>query len=188
MQRSSPVCFTLTIRRQPSFHTTSYRILQNGGRLPSGDGTHFSVPDGLRDDDTIGRRRWWWGKPAIYMSQVYCNVSVCAPLPAQRTDCSAKGLNSVQQLRASCSGTLRSHSSYTTQGQNALPPPTHRHRNTHIWSKLTCHSTFNNHRLHVGRLRNHQPGLFLLLLLLFFFFFLKQSVLQPCEVTERHLQ
>ena len=86
----------------------------------------------------------------------------------------------------------RAHCDHTPptqhRGRMHSPPPTHRHRNTHIWSKLTCHSTFNNHRLHVGRLRNHQPGLFLLLLLLFFFFFLKQSVLQPCEVTERHLQ
>lgn len=87
----------------------------------------------------------WWGKPAIYMSQVTVTCLSAQPLPAQRTDCSAKDWTPSNKLWASCSGTLRSHSSYTTQGrmQPPHPPYTHTHKYTHIFLAIKINMSFH---------------------------------------------
>lgn len=112
----------------------------------------------------------WWHNPWAVMGEAchihesgYCNVSVCAPLPAQRTDCSAKDWalsnSSERHARALCDHTP------PTQHRAECSPPQHAHINTYTHlvmppSKLTCHSALNNHRLHVGtRLHNHSEGL-----------------------------
>ena len=107
----------------------------------------------------------WWHNSLAVMGEAchihesgYCNMSVCAPLPPQRTDCSAKDWTLSNSYWASCLGTLWSHSSYTTQGR-MQPPYTLTEIYAHLLippSKWTCHSTLNTHRLHVDRLWNQK--------------------------------
>lgn len=88
----------------------------------------------------------------------YCNMSVCAPLPAQRTDRSAKDWT----LSNSSERHAQAHCDHTppTQHRGRMqppPPPLHTHINIYTHTHLvmppstwTCHSTFDNRRLHVG--------------------------------------
>lgn len=97
----------------------------------------------------------------------YCKVSVCAPLPAHRTDCSAQDWT----LSNSFERHARAHCDHTPPTQHRAkmqPPYTHAqiyiHTRAHtFWlrlsSKFTCHSTFNIHTLHICRQHNHSKSL-----------------------------
>lgn len=111
---------------------------------------------------------WWWHNSWAVMGEAchihdsgYCKVSVCAPLPALRTDCSAKDWtlsnSSERHARALCD-----HTPPTQHRAECSPTSTHINIYTHLVMpplKLTCHSTLNNHRFNVDRLHNHSEDL-----------------------------
>lgn len=107
---------------------------------------------------------WCWHSSQVVMGEAchvhesgYCKVSVCAP---HRTDCLAQDWT----LSNSFERHARAHCDHTppTQHRARMQPPTHTHKYiyTHtFWlclsPKFTCHSTFNNHTLHICRQHNH---------------------------------
>ena len=105
-------------------------------------------------DDTIPERHW--GKPAIYMSQV---TVTC--LSVHHFQHQGQTAQQRTELCPTALSVMLGHSVITLllhdTGQTATPPYTHTYKYTHTHTfghvtsqKFTCHSTFNNHRLHVG--------------------------------------
>lgn len=92
----------------------------------------------------------------------YCNMSVCAPLPAQRTDRSAKDWtlsnSSERHAQAHCDHTPPTQH----RGRMQPPPPTPTHTHKYIYTHTFGHATFNmNMSFHIRqpqtscRLHNH---------------------------------
>lgn len=116
----------------------------------------------LHDADTVPER--WWGKPAMYMSQV--TVRCLSVRHFQHIGQTARHRT---ELCPTALSVMLGHTAITLLLHNTGPecsPPTHTHKyiyartHTHtFWlrlsSKFTCHSTFNNHTLHICRQHNH---------------------------------
>lgn len=142
---------------QPTFYTSSHQIcfFPKWWTFAFFFHEHFSVLLSVLCD-TVPEK--WWGKPAIYMSQV---TVTC--LSAHHFQHRGQTAQQRTELCPTALSVMLRHTAITLLLHNTgaecspPPPPLHTHINIYTHTHLvmppstwTCHSTFDSRRLHVG--------------------------------------